>query len=187
MNTLIPAIRVFLVLTFLTGVIYPLSITGVAQVFFSSKAQGSLILRDGKVRGSELLAQKFQSEKYFWPRPAVNEINPQLSEASNWGATSRDLKKKFEERHKFWEKTHPGQKEVPKDLLFASASGLDPHISPEGALYQQQRVASARGLPLSQVEALVHEHIETPTFGFFGEARVNVLLLNQALDVLNKP
>jgi K+-transporting ATPase ATPase C chain len=176
MKTVLQSLRIYLVLTLLTGVIYPLAITGVAQLAFPKQAHGSRLTNGGKLVGSDLLAQKFESPKYFWPRPSGGDFATIPSGASNKGPTSADLKKAIEERRaKFGEGT-------PVDLLTASGSGLDPHISPEAAQAQIARVAAARNLPPTKISQLVDHVIEAPQFGLLGEPRVNVLQLNLALD-----
>jgi K+-transporting ATPase ATPase C chain len=178
MQTALQSIRFIVVLTLLTGVINPLVITGFAKLLFAQKADGSLIVADGKIIGSELLAQKFEDPKYFWPRPSGADYATIPSGASNKGPTSADLAKAIEERRaKFGE-------DAPTDLLTASGSGLDPHISPAAARYQIARVAAERKLPVEKVTALVEQTVEGPQFGIFGEPRVNVLALNRALDAL---
>jgi potassium-transporting ATPase KdpC subunit len=178
MKTILPSIRIFAVLTILTGVLYPLAVTGVSWLFFRDQASGSLILRDGKAVGSELLAQKFESERYFWPRQSAADFATVPSGASNKGPTSADLVKAIGERRaKFGV-------EAPSEVITASGSGLDPHISPEAARLQIPSVAKARGVEAQRVAELVERAIEPPQFGLFGEPRVNVLMLNIALDTL---
>jgi K+-transporting ATPase ATPase C chain len=160
----------------LTGILYPLAMTGVAQLVFPKQANGSRIVQNGKLIGSDLLVQKFESPKYFWPRPSSADYATVPSGASNKGPTSADLKKSIDERQaKFGN-------DAPVDLLTASGSGLDPHISPEAARSQLQRVADARKMSIQQISALVDQVTEQPQFGFLGEPRVNVLRLNLALD-----
>lgn len=179
MKTIIQSLRIYLVLTLLTGIVYPLVITGVAQVLFPKQANGSRIIAHDKLVGSELLAQKFEARRYFWPRPSAADFATVPSGASNKGPTSADLRKAIiERREKFGA-------DAPVDMLTASASGIDPHISPEAAQVQIPRVAAARGLGSERIAALVNEHTESPQFGFLGERRVNVLLLNGALDQLH--
>ena len=178
------ALRMLIVLTLLAGVAYPLFVTAVAQLCWAWKAGGSLIARNGRLVGSELLAQRFESSRYFWPRPSAADFATLPSGASNRGPTSRELRNVVLERssrllaaHGFEERINP-----PQDMVHASGSGLDPHISPEGARMQIQRVAAARGLSTEAVAALVCESTERPDFGFLGEPRINVLKLNLALD-----
>ncbi|MGD0016640.1 MAG: potassium-transporting ATPase subunit KdpC [Verrucomicrobiia bacterium] len=178
------SLRLTLVFTILVGVIYPLAITGVARLAFRGKANGSLIERDGKIIGSELLAQQFQGAKYFWARPSAGGYATVPSGASNLGPTSAALQsnvlanaKAFRDGNKL-----PADALVPADMVFTSGSGLDPHISPEAARLQINRVAFERKLSADQLSAVVEKLIEPPQFGFLGEPRVNVLLLNLALD-----
>lgn len=170
------SIRAILVLTVITSVAYPLAVTSIAQIVFPSQANGSLVKRGDAVAGSELLAQKFAGNGYFWPRPSAADYTTVASGASNQGFTSKKLQGLIEER-----RTAFGS-EAPADMLTASGSGLDPDISPEAARYQAARVAAARGLPLDNVLKLVDDSIVQPQFGFLGQARVNVLALNIGLD-----
>jgi K+-transporting ATPase ATPase C chain len=172
-------------MTILTGIVYPLLITGLAQILFPDKAKGSFVLFRGKIVGSALIGQRFNSERYFWPRPSAIDYNPLPSGGSNLGPTSAELLKKVTERRKSLEETNPNSGAVPVDLLFASGSGLDPHITPEAAKYQIERVARARGLDIEQKNrliVLVKKHVESPVLGIFGEPRINVLRLNLAID-----
>ena len=179
MKIALQSIRIYLVITLLTGVIYPLAMTGVAQLLFPRQANGSRIIENGKLVGSELIAQKFESPKYFWPRPSAADYATVASGASNKGPTSADLKKSIEERReKFGADT-------PVDLLTASGSGLDPHISPEAARLQIPRVAAARNMSIQKISELVDQTIDQPQLGFLGEPRINVLLVNRALDQLH--
>ena len=179
MKVIFQSIRIYLVITLLTGVIYPLTMTGVAQLLFPKQANGSRIIENGKLVGSELIAQKFESPKYFWPRPSAADYATVASGASNKGPTSADLKKSIEERReKFGADT-------PVDLLTASGSGLDPHISPEAARLQIPRVAAARNMSIQKISELVDQTIDQPQLGFLGEPRINVLLVNRALDQLH--
>ena len=178
MKTALQSIRILLVFTLLTGVVYPLAVTVLAKLIFPAQADGSL-LRDGeKIQGSALLAQKFEEPKYFWPRPSAADYATVASGASNKGPTSSDLVKAIDERRAKFGANAPG------DLLTASGSGLDPHISPEAASAQAARVAAARSLSAEAVAALISAHTEPPQFGLLGEPRVNVLALNLALDAL---
>jgi len=176
-----PAALAFLVLTLITGIVYPLIVTAFAQLF-SSKATGSVIVVNGKAVGSELIGQPFSEPKYFWSRPSATSPQPYngaSSSGSNLGPTNKALRDAVAERLKQFD-----QKPVPVDLVTASASGLDPHISPEAARFQVSRVAKARGLTEAAVSQLVSLHTEGRTFGVLGEPRVNVLKLNLALDAL---
>jgi len=187
MNSLLVSLRMLLVLTVLTGVIYPLAITGLAQLFFPRQANGSVIEYAGGAVGSDLVGQNFTSDRYFWPRPSAVDYNPLPSGGSNLGPTSIALQDKITERKArlVFAGSSP---DAPPDLLLASGSGLDPHISPEAAFYQIDRVLNARGglsEPRRQaLEVLVQSHTEGPQWGLFGEPRVNVLRLNLALDSL---
>lgn len=176
-----------IVLTILTGVIYPLVVTLAAQVVFPAQANGSLQTRDGMAVGSSLIGQDWNNDPdYFWSRPSAIGYNPLPSSGSNLGPTSATLAQTVEERTAAFREAHnlPDDAAVPTDMLFASGSGLDPHISPEAARIQVERVAAARGLSVEQVNSLVDDAIEAPQFGFLGQPRVNVLLLNLALDGL---
>ena len=190
-----PAIVLVIALTLITGLVYPLVMTGVAGVIFPYQAQGSLIEKDGKVVGSALIGQNFTSDKYFHGRPsATNAPDPKdpnktidapynavNSMGSNYGPTSKALIERIKgdmEKLKAENSTMP----VPQDLVTASGSGLDPDVSPEGALFQVPRVAKARNMPEERVRQLVAEHTEGRVLGLLGEPHVNVLLLNLALD-----
>jgi K+-transporting ATPase ATPase C chain len=176
MKTILQSLRIYLVLTLVTGILYPFAMTGVARLCFPRQAAGSRIVDNSKFVGSDLLAQKFESPRYFWPRPSAADFATVPSGASNKGPTSADLKKAIDERRaKFGT-------DAPVDLVTASASGLDPHISPEAARAQIPRVGAARNMSIQKISALVDETIEEPQFGFLGEPRVNVLRLNRALD-----
>ncbi len=181
---ILQSIRQTLVWTAITGVAYPLLITAIAQTAFKDQANGSLILRDGKLVGSELLAQQFTGPTYFWPRPSAGTYATVPSGASNLGPTSAALQTNVANNLKALRDAHklPADAPVPSDLVFTSASGLDPHVSPEGARFQVARVAAARGAPEDRVRALEESFVEAPQWGVFGQARVNVLKLNLALD-----
>jgi K+-transporting ATPase ATPase C chain len=181
------AIKFLLILTVLTGVIYPFFMTGVAQLVFPARANGSLVKEGGKIIGSELIGQKFDSSIYFWSRPSAIDYNPIPSGASNLGPTSDKLKKQVAERRKLFATNNSiaDTSAIPKEMIFASASGLDPHISPEAALLQLNRVAMARNLNETQkqkIEQLIKNNTEEPQFFLFGEPRINVFKLNLALD-----
>jgi len=187
---IITAIRILIVLTIITGFMYPVFITVSAQAMFGEKAAGSLMFSDDKkVRGSELIGQKFVSAEYFWPRPSAVDYNVP-SGGSNLGPTSAPLVKTFNERKANILKAHGYETvetsvEVPQELLFASASGIDPHISPNGAKFQIDRVSNARkfdALKKKRLVELIENSIEYPQLGFLGEPSVNVLKLNMALD-----
>jgi K+-transporting ATPase ATPase C chain len=182
-----PALVMVALLTVLTGLVYPMAVTGVAQMVFPRQARGSLIEREGRVVGSELIGQPFQDEDHFWGRPSATgpAYNGGASTGSNLGPLNSDLEAAVRERVAILRAAHPDQPgPVPVDLATASGSGLDPHISPAAAIYQAGRVARARGLTVAAVEALVEEHTQGRQLGVLGEPRVNVLLLNLALDSL---
>jgi len=176
---LLPAIRLFAVLTLLTGIVYPLLVTGVGRLLFPLQAHGSLVNRDGAPRGSALLAQKFTDARYFWPRPSAADFATVPSGASNLGPGSKLLQTAIAER-----RSKLGAR-APDDLLTSSGSGLDPHLSPEAAMFEADRVAAARGIPVAQIRSLIVANTEPPQFGLLGEPRVNVLRLNLALDHAN--
>ena len=181
-----PAVVSFLVLTLITGVAYPLVVTGIAQGFMSKEANGSLIVKDGKPVGSELIGQSFSDPKYFWGRPSATSPMPNnasSSSGSNLGPTNPALMDAVKARGQALRDADPGNTApVPVDLVTASASGLDPHISPAAAEYQIQRIARVRNQPVEAIRELVAKHTEDRQFGILGEPRVNVLKLNLALD-----
>lgn len=178
-------VRMFLWLTFLTGVVYPLAVTGIAKITMKQKADGGFLSSEGKIVGAILIAQKFESEKYFWARPSSVDYNPLPSGGSNLGPTSAVLKKTVEERREKILKVHSVDKDkIPAELLFASGSGLDPHISVKAAYFQVERVAKSRGIESRDIKSLVDHMIIKRGLGFLGEAGVNVLMLNKALDEL---
>jgi K+-transporting ATPase ATPase C chain len=175
-------------LTILTGVIYPLLVTGVARVAFPREAGGSVIVRDGKSIGSELIAQPFTDAKYFWPRPSAAKYDASNAAGSNLAPSNPALEEAIASRTAALKAADPTNRSpVPIDLVTASGSGLDPHISAQAAEYQADRVARARNLPPADVRALVARHVESPSFGMLGEPRVNVLKLNLALDAPAAP
>jgi potassium-transporting ATPase KdpC subunit len=180
------SIRALIVLTVITGVLYPLLVTGIAQVAFPKQANGSLIEKDGKVLGSSLIGQPFSDPKYFWSRASATSPMPYnggSSSGSNQGPTNPALKEAVEGRVKaLRDAGGDPSKPVPVDLVTASGSGLDPHISPAAADYQAARVAKVRGLPEAKVRELVAQNTEGRQLGFLGEPRVNVLRLNLSLD-----
>lgn len=186
MNHLRPALMLTLLMTLLTAVIYPLTVTGLAQLLFPLQAHGSLIESDSKVIGSTLIAQGFSSERYFHPRPSAagSGYDAAASSGSNYGPTSRALIAAMAERSQALAAGNPGTP-IPLDLVTASASGLDPHISPAAAAFQARRVAGARGLAEVDVLDLIAAQTEDRSLGLLGEPRVNVLTLNLALDALD--
>jgi K+-transporting ATPase ATPase C chain len=195
LNEIRPAILLLIALTLLTGLAYPLAMTGIAVTLFPKNAQGSLIERDGKVVGSALIGQEFKSERYFHGRPSatlgpdpadpsksvVQPYNAANSMGSNLGPTSKSLATRVAEEVNRLKQENPTMP-VPVDLVTTTASGLDPDISPEAAFFQVPRIAKARGLPEERLRQLVEAHIERRVLGVLGEPRVNVLLLNLALD-----
>jgi K+-transporting ATPase ATPase C chain len=198
LNELKRAVLMLLVLSVLTGLLYPLLVTGIAQVVFPHQANGSLIERDGKTIGSALIGQNFDDPMYFWGRPSASTdgspenkplpYNAANSGGSNTGPTNPDLVKAVEERIAALRAADPGNTApVPVDLVTASASGLDPHISPAAAECQVSRVAKARGMNPEEVRRLVTRHTEGRTLGLLGEAGVNVVELNVELDNARNP
>ncbi len=173
-------------LALLTGLLYPLAITGIAVILFPRQAQGSLIVTNGKVLGSALIGQPFESSQYFWSRPSATQpfpYNAAASGGSNLGPSNPALLRAVQARVNALHAADPGNHSaIPVDLVTASASGLDPDISVAAARYQAGRVAAARNLPVEQVYQLINAHAEGPQFGFLGEPRINVLELNLALD-----
>jgi K+-transporting ATPase ATPase C chain len=192
-----PAIVMIVGFTLITGLVYPLVTTGIARVAFPHQSAGSLVERDGKVIGSAVMGQQFASEKYFNSRPSATSApdpkdptktvdapyNAANTSGSNLGPTSKALNERMKGDVEARKKENPGAP-VPTDLVTASGSGLDPHLSPAAALFQVARIAKARGLPEDRVRSLVEQHVEARSLGIFGEARVNVLALNVALDAL---
>jgi K+-transporting ATPase ATPase C chain len=189
-TSLLPAIRMLFVLTLVTGLAYPYLVTGIAQVAFHDAANGSLITDDGKVKGSTLIGQPFDDPKYFWSRPSATSpmpYNGASSSGSNLGPRNPALADAVKDRIKSLRDADPGNvAPVPIDLVTASGSGLDPHISVAAADYQAARVAKARGLPVDQVRAVVAANTDGRTLGLLGEPRVNVVAVNRALDRASK-
>lgn len=185
-----PALTMLVLLTVLTGLIYPLAVTGLAQVFFSDQANGNLIVREGNAVGSKLIGQYFDKPEYFWGRPSATApfpYNAAASGGSNLGPTNPALIEAVKARVAALRAADPGNDlSVPVDLVTASGSGLDPHISPAAALYQAKRVARARGLDEAIVQTLIVTHTEERQFKLLGERRVNVLELNLALNALRR-
>src|SRR5450432_1465016 len=189
-NTLRPALVLFLLLSLITGVVYPLATTGVARLAFPNQAAGSLVERDGKVVGSTLIGQSFSDPKYFWSRPSATSPmsnNAGSSSGSNLGPSNPALVDAVKGRIAALRAADPGNTApIPVDLVTASASGLDPEISLAAAQFQAARVARVRGLPVERVRALVGERTRSTLLAFLGEPRINVLELNLALDALGK-
>jgi K+-transporting ATPase ATPase C chain len=187
-NHLKISVVMLLVLTIITGIAYPLAVTGIAQLIFPNAANGSLLLKDGKAVGSSLIGQPFSDAKYFWSRPSATgpyPYNAGASSGSNQGPLNPALVDAVKARVEALRAADPNNAAaVPVDLVTASASGLDPHISPAAAEYQVNRVARLRGLDAGQVRQLVTAHTESRQWGILGEPRVNVLTLNLALDAL---
>ena len=188
---ILQSVKQLILWSVVTGVVYPLVITVIAQAAFHNQANGSLVERDGKVIGSALLAQQFQTTNYFWPRPSACTYGSSpggivASSGSNLGPTSGALQTNVNNNAAAFISGNnlPTNTVVPADMVFASASGLDPHISPDAARLQIVRVAASRGLSRDKVTELVEKFVEPPQWGFLGQSRVNVLLLNVALDQL---
>jgi potassium-transporting ATPase KdpC subunit len=183
---LVPALLILIVFTVLTGLIYPLVVTGLAQVAFPNRADGSLIKRDGNVVGSKLIGQNFSAPRYFQPRPSAagDGYDGMSSSASNLGPSNPVLISDVRKRVAAYRRINgvPANVAIPADAVTASGSGLDPDISPANARLQARRVARARGLPLGDVLAAIDDHVDGPSLGFLGERGVNVLELNLALD-----
>lgn len=178
------AIRLLLAMTLLTGLVYPAMITAIAQAFFRGNANGSLLTRGHEVVGSRLIAQAFKSERYFWPRPSAVDFNPVPSGGSNLSPASKKLAELVDARHDALS-ARATAGNIPADLLFASGSGLDPHISPEAAHFQVDRIVASRrlsGTAQIALHQLVNRTTERRQLAFIGEPRVNVLVLNLALD-----
>jgi len=191
MKTLFISLKIFLFFTVLTGIVYPLFVTGIAQLAFPAKANGSLIVKDHKTIGSELIGQQFDSTIYFTSRPSAVSYNPMPSGGSNYGLTNIKLKNLVTERkHQFIAFNQlDSLTEIPSEMLFASASGLDPHISPKAAMLQVERIAKARNFSIGQKQKLlqsIKELTESPQFLCLGEERINVLKLNIGLNEIEE-
>lgn len=188
MSLLRPSIMMMLIFTAITGIAYPLLTTGLAQVMFHSQAEGSLIERDGVIVGSRLIGQNFTQPKYFWDRPSATAdaaYNPQASGGSNLAASNPQLDKNLQARAALLRQADPSAPvAIPVDLMTSSASGLDPHISPQAAYYQAARIAKVRNLPQASVEKLIAANTKYSLPQFIGQPVVNVLELNMALDAL---
>lgn len=183
------SIKMFLWLALITGGAYPLLITLISQAIMPFQANGSFIVSQGKTIGSQLIGQKFQSERYFWGRPSAVDYNPQLSGGSNLGPISTVLKKQVEKRTSDLLKANPSSNHVPSDLVYASGSGFDPHITIEAALFQKERIVKARGfneIAVEHLNALISQKIVQRKFGLLGPRYLNVLELNLALDELQE-
>jgi len=185
LSQLKPALLITLILTALTGIIYPMIITGISHLLFPSNAYGSLVRRGGTVIGSELIGQRFMTPRYFHGRPSAagGGYDASASGGSNLGPANEVLLVRIDSLTKALHAENPNAP-VPVELVTASGSGLDPHLSPAAAEFQIPRVARERGMPEGAVRKLVERYIEGRTFGFIGEARINVLMLNLALDSL---
>jgi K+-transporting ATPase ATPase C chain len=187
MKTLVISLKIFLFFTVLTGIIYPLFVTGIAQVVFPYKANGSLIVKTNQVIGSELIGQQFDSTIYFSSRPSAVSYNPLPSGGSNYGLTNNKLKNLVDERRSHFSTINQldSLSEIPSEMLFASASGLDPHISPQAAILQVDRVAKSRNFTTAQKQKLqqcISLLTESPQLLCLGESRINVLMLNLETD-----
>ncbi len=190
MNYIVSSLRMLGWMTLLTGILYPLLITGIGHLTMPTHSNGSLIYQNDKIIGSSLIGQTFEKPQYFWPRPSAHKYDALNSGGSNYGPTSKELKKSIEERQALILKSSEisDKNAIPAELLFASGSGLDPHISSEAALFQLPRILKARNINTDQgrkaLEDLINAHTEPRFLGFIGEPRVNVLTLNIALDKL---
>jgi len=184
---ILTSLKAIIMFTVIFGFLYTVLITLIAQIIFPVKANGSMIIKDNLVIGSELISQKFESNKYFWSRPSAIDYNPMPSGASNFGPTSKILKEQSEEREMEFLKNNllKDSSPIPSEMKYASASGIDPHISPEAAILQIERISEARKFTVLQKKKLLNlvtSKMENPFLGFVGEYRINVLLLNLELD-----
>jgi|688.fasta_scaffold16775_8 K+-transporting ATPase ATPase C chain len=192
MNIVWKSLKMFLWMTLLTGVLYPLLITLIAQFTFPEQSQGQFLTRENKIVGSKLIAQKFENPKYFWPRPSAIDYQPLPSGGSNLGPTSATLKQLVEKRSAHLMQTHSihDSDRIPSELVYASGSGLDPHLTPAAAQFQIDRILKARNLDPSKgrekLLKLIEQLTEERRFGFLGEPVVNILQLNLALDEIQK-
>lgn len=188
MKSVLESLKMLFIMTIFCGIIYPLTCTGVMQVIFPTEANGSIIEKNGQLVGSELIGQEFTSDKYFTSRPSANEYNAASSGGTNYGAINANLQEQVKVRTEEIRKEYnlAADTPVPAVMVTNSACGFDPHMTPESMYFQVKKVAAARNLDAAVVKQLVDEHIEEPSLGFIGEARVNVLRLNMALDDLNK-
>lgn len=189
-NLIRPAITLFILISLVTGLLYPLAVTSIAHIAFPEQAAGSLLKRGDEMIGSTLIGQNFSGPTFFWGRPSATSpmpYNAANSGGSNLGPTNPALIESVSERIQTLRVSHPGKVDkIPTDLVTTSASGLDPHISPAAAYYQVERIAAACGIDVAIVKELVDRSIETPQWGVFGNSRVNVLRLNLALEELQK-
>lgn len=185
-----PIIVLFIFITIFSGLATPVLVWGFGQSLFRDSANGSLIEKDGQIIGSILLGQPFKQDIYFWPRPTAHSTRSGgfiISAASNMNPANTELQNQITERLAAFRRAHPLEPNpIPVDILTTSASGLDPHISPQAAMHQIERVAHARGIPSSDLAILVKRYTEPKTFGILGEERVNVLALNLALDHIKR-
>lgn len=189
MKTLIISLKLLFFMTILTGIVYPIFVFIIAKTVFPQKSEGSFIEVNGKIIGSELIAQKFESRKYFQSRPSGVNYQPMPSGGSNLGPTSQILKTRIDslrQAYIIWNEL-PENTEIPSDAVFSSASGIDPHISVENAMLQVNIISKERGFDLikqKQLIEIIEKNVESPQFGLIGEERINVLILNSELDKL---
>jgi len=185
------SVKILLLFSLVTGIIYPLFITGMANLLFKDKADGSLIKRNDQVIGSSLIGQAFDSLAYFWSRPSAIGYNPLPSGGSNLGLTNEKIRQQLMERERYFLRVNslPPGTHVPSEMVFTSGSGLDPHISPEAALLQVDRIAKARNFSIIQrneLQILITKLIEEPQLSLFGQERINVFMLNLELDKIDE-